>query len=447
MGDTAQAAEGDALPALVGPIPGPASVALVDLLARHESPGVTARRARAGEARGVGADPIVWERARGANVWDADGNRYVDLTGAFGVALIGHAHPAVVAAVTDQAGRLMHGMGDVYPNGPRIRLMARLAGLAPGELSQCILASSGAEAVEAALKTAALASGKPGVLAFWGSYHGLSYGALAATAYRAEFRAPFGAQLGGHVVHMPYGEHLELIERLLAGPATGGEQLGAIVVEPILGRGGEVVPPDAWLRGLRELADRFGLVLIFDEIYSGLGRTGRWWAGDHVGVIPDILCVGKALGGGMPVSACVARPNIMAAWGNSRGEAVHTSTFLGHPVNAAAALAALDVLEALDAPALARAMEARVRARFGARVRGRGAMLAVEVGHPGQAARVAGELLKRGFIVLPGGVANDVIGLTPPLTLTDAQLDAALDALAAALETVQGPAPSQAAPA
>lgn len=437
MVDTEQT-EGRALPFLQGPVPGPASVALVDVLARHESPGVTARRARAGEARGVGSDPIVWKAARGANVWDEDGNRFVDLTGAFGVALIGHRHPRVVAAVSAQAETLLHGMGDVFPNAPRIQLMQRLAALAPGDLSQCILTSGGAEAVEAALKTGALRSGRPGVLAFWGSYHGLSYGALAATAYRDDFRRPFAAQLGGHVRHMPYGERLDLLERLLAGPATGGESIGTILVEPILGRGGEVVPPDDWLRGLRELADRHGLTLVFDEIYSGLGRTGRWWAGDHSGVVPDVLCVGKALGGGMPISACVARPDVMAAWGQSQGEAIHTSTFLGHPVSSAAALAALEVLEAIDAPALARGFEAAARARFGPRIRGRGAMLGLETGHPGVAARVAGRLLKEGFIVLPGGVEGDIVGLTPPLVLTEAQRDAAFDALEAALEAEHG---------
>lgn len=426
--------QGAELPQLVAPVPGPESEALVDRLARHECPGITARRARANEARGLQRDPIVWARAVGANVWDADGNRYVDLTGAFGVALIGHAHPRVVAAVQDQAQTLLHGMGDVFPNGPRIALMARLAELAPGDLSQCLLASSGAEAVEAALKTAALHSGRPGVLAFWGSYHGLSYGTLAVTAYKDDFRRPFLAQLGGHVTHMPYGEDLDRLDRLLRGPATGGESIGAILVEPILGRGGQVVPPEGWLRGLRDLADRYGQTLIFDEIYTGLGRTGRWWAGDHVGVIPDILVTGKALAGGMPIGAAIARPDVMAAWGQSRGEAIHTSTFLGHPVTARAALATLEVMEELDIPGRAAAFEGRVRARFGDRVRGRGAMLGLEAGGPGAAAGAAGRLLTRGYIVLPGGVDGDILGLTPPLTLSAAQEAAAFDALDEALD-------------
>ena len=426
--------DGTLLPHLVAPVPGPASAGLVDILARHECPGITARRARASETRGLDADPIVWARARGANVWDADGNRFVDLTSGFGVALIGHAHPAVTHAVAEQADTLLHGMGDVFPNAPRIRLMERLAARAPGDLSQCLLGANGSDAVEAALKTAALHSGRPGVLAFWGSYHGLSYGALAATAYKDAFRQPFQGQLGGHVSHLPYGEDLDLIARFLAGPATGGESIGAILVEPILGRGGVVEAPHAWLRGLRELADKHGAALIFDEIFSGLGRAGSWWACDHAQVVPDILCVGKALGGGMPISACVARPDVMDAWRHDGLEAIHTSTFLGHPVTAAAALASLDVLEAMDAPTQALAIEARVRSRLGdERVRGRGAMLGVELSDAGTAGRLSGELLLAGFISLPCGVSGDVLGLTPPLVITDEQLDAALDVIATAL--------------
>ncbi len=422
---------GWALPALVTTIPGPESISRVDLLARHECPAITARRARQGEARGIGSDPIVWERAYGANVWDADGNRFVDLTGAFGVALIGHAHPEVTDAVRDQAGSLLHGMGDVFPNGPRIQLMADLAELAPPGLSSCILASSGSEAVEAGLKTARLASRKPGVLAFWGSYHGLSYGALAATAYKGDFRAPFAGQLGAHVTHMPYGCELSMLDQLFTGPATGGELIGTVIVEPILGRGGDVVPPKGWLAGLRALCDKHGLTLVFDEIYTGFGRTGDWWAGDHDGVVPDVLCIGKALAGGMPVGACLAKPETMAAWGSSQGEAIHTSTFLGHPVTAAAGSAAIRVMREMDLPARARRFEATTRARFEGvlPVRGRGAMLGLECGEPGLAARVMGRLLSRGFITLPGGVHGDILGLSPPLMLSDEQRDAAFDAI------------------
>ena len=451
MSDTSTGEAGAGLPELQTTVPGPRSISWVETLAQVECPGITARRARAGEARGVGRDPIVWERAVGANVWDADGNRYVDLTGAFGVALIGHGHPRVRAAIQAQSETLLHGMGDVYPNTARIALMAALAKIAPGAdgangpdgaggadpekaLTQCILASSGAEAVEIALKTAVLWSGRPGVLAFWGGYHGLSYGALAATAYKADFRRPFAAQLGSHVRHLPYGCDLALIDAFVAGPATGGESLGAILVEPIQGRGGEVVPPAGWLAGLRDIATRRGLALVCDEVYTGFGRTGTRWAADADGVVPDVVAIGKALGGGLPIGACLAAPHVMRAWGQSAGEAIHTSTFLGNPVTAAAALATLEVMAELDIPTRARAFEAAPRAFFeprGVRVRGRGAMLGLEVGTLGTsaAARLTGALLKRGYLVLPSGVHGDVLGLTPPVILTERQRAAAFEAI------------------
>ena len=439
MDETWTTSAGWALPEVVGTPPGPTGISWVDVLARHESPGITARRARQGESRGLSKDPIVWTRAAGANVWDADGNRYVDLTAGFGVATIGHTHPAVTRAICAQAGTLLHGMGDVFPNDRRIALMAALAGRATFggvALSQAILAGGGAEAVEAALKTATLAAGKPGVLAFWGGYHGLSYGALAATAYKADFRAPFAAQLGAHVRHLPYGCDPGLVDAFVAGPATGGEAIGAILVEPIQARGGEVVPPAGWLAALRAICDRRGLVLVFDEVYTGFGRTGRWWGSEHEGVVPDVMAVGKSLGGGLPIGAALARPEIMRAWGESKGEAIHTSTFLGNPVVAAAALATLEVMVAIDVPARARAFEAATRAYFeprGVGVRGRGGLLGLELGSPGAAARVMGRALRRGYLVLPSGVHGDVLGLTPPLMLSDAQRGAAFDAIAAAI--------------
>jgi 4-aminobutyrate aminotransferase/(S)-3-amino-2-methylpropionate transaminase len=439
--DAAVLEAGEGLPRLVTAVPGPASAARVDTLARVECPGITARRARAGVARGLGEDPIVWARARGANVWDDDGNRFVDLTAAFGVALIGHAHAAVRAAVAAQSEVLLHAMGDVFPNGPRIALMEKLAARTPEGLGKSILTTGGAEAVEAALKTATLlqaARGRPdrtGVLAFSGGYHGLSYGALAVTAYKGDFRRPFASQLNPQVRHLPFGCDPEMIEAFVGGVASGGESIGTILVEPIQGRGGEVVPPAGWLAALRAICDRHGLGLVFDEIYCGLGRTGAWWAGEHEGVRPDVMAVGKALGGGMPVGACVGTDEAMDAWGASRGEAIHTSTFLGHPVAAAAGCAALDAMVEMDIPGRARAFEADARAFFEARgfgVRGRGAMLGLELGSPGRAARAMGELLKAGIITLPSGVEGDILALTPPLCLTDAQREAAFEAIAAA---------------
>jgi len=393
-------------------------------------------------ARGLGEDPIVWSRARGSNVWDEDGNRFVDLTGAFGVALIGHGHEAIRRAIAVQSESLIHGMGDVFPNGPRIAVMKKLVALAPDGLTQCILTTGGAEAVEAALKTATLlqvARGLPertGILAFSGGYHGLSYGALAVTAYKGDFRKPFATQLNTQVRHLPFGCDPALIEDFVGGVASGGEMIGTVIVEPIQGRGGEVVAPPGWLAALRAICDRHQIGLIFDEIYSGLGRTGRWWAAEYDGITPDVMAVGKALGGGMPIGACIGTSEAMAAWGASKGEAIHTSTFLGHPVAAAAAIAALDVMEQMQIPRLALEFEAATRAYFeplGLTVRGRGAMLGLELGSPGCAARAMGDLMKEGFITLPSGISGDVLALTPPLCLTELQRAAAFAAIAIAV--------------
>jgi 4-aminobutyrate aminotransferase-like enzyme len=448
---------------LVSEIPGPRSQALVDVLARHECPAITARRARREAETGVDQDPIVWERALGAFVWDVDGNRYVDLTGAFAVGNIGHGHPEVVEAAQRQAGLLIHAMGDLYPAEPRIELCARLAQVAPGDLSIVILGQSGASAVEAALKTAVMATGKPGVIAFQGAYHGLEHGALAVTAYKRSFREPFKAQLNPHVTHLPHpGEDgplggteagvkasLAYLERLLTHPASGGEGIGALIVEPIQGRGGEVVAPPSWLRGVRALCDRLGVVLIFDEIYSGLGRTGRWFACEHAGVVPDVLCVGKALGGGFPISAAIGRPAIMEAWGSSKGEAIHTSTFLGNPLGCAMALAALRVIErdnlvqrCATLGAWMRSALESLRRRVGPTlgpVRGEGLMLGLPIrkldGRPDGARSLAlmERMRAKGYLVVPSGIYGEVLGFSPPLVIQRAQLEGALVALEACL--------------
>jgi 4-aminobutyrate aminotransferase/(S)-3-amino-2-methylpropionate transaminase len=285
--------------------------------------------------------PIFWERAAGSNVWDVDGNRFVDLGAGFGVASAGHAHPRVVAALCEQGERLLHGMGDVHPSSVKVELLERLAALFPGgAAARAVLGSSGSDAVEIALKTAQLATGRAGVIAFEGAYHGLSLGALDAT-HRREFREPFAARLPGATAFARFGD-FEDVARLVAASRV---PFGAVLVEPIQGRGGERIPPDGFLTALRALCDREGLLLIADEVYTGFGRTGRWFACDHESVVPDLLCVGKGLASGMPISACIGRAAVMDAWPPSRGEALHTQTFLGHPPGCAAALAAIAVIE------------------------------------------------------------------------------------------------------
>lgn len=419
------------LPQLHTDIPGPRSRARVDALARHECPAVTARRARRAAALGAADDdPIVWASAVGANVEDADGNRFIDLTSGFGVAFVGHRHPAVVRAATEQAGRLIHAMGDAFPDLARIRLLEALADATPGDLSVSLLGLSGADAVDAAVKTARLATGRDGVLTFDGAYHGLALGVLGLQRYKQSFSEPFAAWLPAAWRAAPWACDRETLRAALADGSVG-----LVLVEPIQGRGGVRVPPEGWLAMVAEESRRAGALLAFDEIQSGLGRTGAWWACEHDGVVPDLLCVGKSLAGGFPLSACVGTPEAMAAWGASQGEALHTQTFLGHPVGCAAASATLELIDDADLVGWARSKGARLREALeglGLPVRGRGLMLGVEL--PGRSLAVARALLRRGFLTLPAGMQAEVLALTPPVCVTDAQVDAFIGALGEILD-------------
>lgn len=474
---------GESAPAPTTEVPGPRSRELADRLARVESPNITKTPSNAATD-----GPIFWADARGANVRDVDGNVYVDLTAGFAVTAAGHANPRIARAIREQAARLPHALGDVYPAEIKVELLERLASLAPGDLGVSILASAGAEAVEAALKTAVMRTGRPGVVAFTGGYHGLTYGALAAT-HRAEFRDPFRAQLYGGVRFAPYpdayhweGEGdvgraaLAEVRRLLDEAEDGDSPVGAILVEPVQGRGGIVVPPPEFLHGLRRLCDGRRTVLIMDEVYTGVGRTGRWFACEHSGVEPDILVVGKALTGAVPLSAAMGTPEVMSAWPPSTGEAIHTSTFLGNPVACAAALAALDEIEERDLVGRAATLGERLGNRLeGWRerypvvddVRGLGLMWAVELadtagsrtaaadsadtaagsGTPAAgshtpatdlAAEIMRRSLRRGVILLTEGQPANILAFTPPLVITDAQLAAALDVIEELLADTAG---------
>lgn len=449
---------GDGLPRIGGDVPGPRSLALAARLAAVESPNITCISEHFA--------PIFWAEARGANVRDADGNVYIDLTAGFGVAAAGHAEPEVAAAIAAQAARLPHALGDVYPAAPKVELLERLARIAPGRLGVSILGSAGAEAVEAALKTAVMKTGRPGVLAFRGGYHGLTYGALAAT-WRGDFRTPFERQLMP-VRFAPYPDPyrwpepgatpaeaaagaLEAVRREVDA-AEGTEWLvGAIIVEPVQGRGGIVVPPDGFLAGLRDLCTERGVVLIFDEIYTGCGRTGRWFACEHAGVVPDVLTAGKALTGSLPLSAAIGTPEVMAAWPPSSGEAIHTSTFLGNPVACAAALAQLGRIEEADLPGRAARMGQKIANRFSewklqyeavGDARGLGLFQGVELVEDRQtrraatalAGRVVAAALRRGVVLLAEGPAANVLAFTPPLVVTERQLDHALGVVEEAIE-------------
>jgi acetylornithine/succinyldiaminopimelate/putrescine aminotransferase len=348
-----------------------------------------------------------------------DGNRYIDLTAAFGVSSVGHSNPRVVAALNKQAASLIHAMGDVHPNELKLQLARELCSLTFGRWNRgparVVFGNSGAEAVEIAFKTAAIHTKRPGVIAFTGAYHGLTYGALDATS-RDEFRKPFRHQLGHFTAHVPYGK-LPKVETI--------RHCGAVIVEPIQGRGGIIVPPDEFLPALRKFCDQHELVLIFDEIYTGFCRTGRWFACEHWGVVPDLVCLGKGMTGGFPLSACVGRAKVMDSWPESQGEAIHTSTFLGNPLGCAAALAAIAELKAKKLAERSRRLGARLQSQL--HLRGKGLMLGLPVKN---AVEVCEQLLRAGILALPEGERAEVLGITPPLTISGRQLDFCVDELA-----------------
>jgi 4-aminobutyrate aminotransferase/(S)-3-amino-2-methylpropionate transaminase len=273
----------------------------------------------------TGPGGIVYASALGANVTDVDGNRYVDLAAGFGAQLVGHRHPSVSRALALEAERLHQALGDVHPSDAKVSLVERLARLHPDPDARVILGQSGSDAVTAGLKTAALATGRPGVLAFAGAYHGLGYGPLAACGLRASYREPFSRQLNPFVRFAPYPSSAveldEALERSSEALCTG--EVGVVLVEPILGRGGIVVPPDGFLAKLSELAKTHGALLCADEIWTGLGRAGSMFRSLAMGVVPDLVCVGKGLGGGLPLSAVIGRGSVLEAWRRT-DEDVHT---------------------------------------------------------------------------------------------------------------------------
>jgi 4-aminobutyrate aminotransferase-like enzyme len=414
------------LPRIVVPPPGPRSLRLSRALRRYEVLGAAPRPG------------ILWREARGANVVDVDGNRYVDLTAGFGVAAVGHRHPQVVAAVAAQARLLVHGLADAQGHPLRLELARRLAALAPLPRPRVFFAVSGADAVEVALKTVLLATGRPRILAFDPAYHGLTLGALATTS-RPAFRAVAAPHLHDRIVRLPYGcPESEILAVLAAG------DVAAAIVEPIVGREGVRVPPAGWLGAVRRATAARGTLLVLDEIFTGFGRTGRLFAGPpELGASADLICCGKALAGGMPLAAVLGRAEVMAAWDDG-GEARHTATFVAHPLACAAACATLEILRrdrlVARASRLGRGIGRRLD-RWPERfpevvsIRGRGLLWGIELASAEAARRFVTRALGEGVLLLAGGPEGRVVQLVPPLAITERQLAAAL----AALERSAGP--------
>ena len=374
---------------------------------------------------------VVAVRGDGPWLWDADGRRYLDFGSGIAVTNTGHCHPKVVAAITAQAATLIHTSVVAHPTG-MIRLAERLAALVPYlDEAQVFFCNSGAEAVDGSLKLARKVTGKPGVIAFRRAFHGRTLAATSLTTAKGKYREGYEPLLGA-VTIAPYGD-LDALDELMALQAPAAN-LGAMIVEPVLGEGGYVVPPPGWLAGLRERCDEHGILLIFDEVQTGVGRTGRPFAAETLGVVPDVILFAKGIASGLPLGGIIAPRRLMDRWPTG----AHGSTFGGNPVSCAAALATLDVLDEEGCYERARRLGMRAVERLGAcaapvDVRGVGLMIGVELADKDSAEAVQARCLDDGLIVLLCGPGENVLRLIPPLTITDDELDHGLTTLLAAL--------------
>jgi 4-aminobutyrate aminotransferase len=378
------------------------------------------------------AYPIVPIRGEGLTVEDIDGNLFLDFAAGIAVTSTGHAHPQVVAAIKEQAADLIHFSASDFYLPIYAELCERMANLTPikGGRARTYLGNSGAEVVEASIKLARYATGRQNIVAFLGAFHGRTYGAVSLTASKARYHAQFGPLLPG-IYHAPYGtvEGLRWFDEVLFDKLVPANEVAAIIVEPIQGEGGYIVPEDGFMPGLREICDRHGILLIADEIQSGVGRTGAMWAVDQWDIKPDILLAAKGIASGMPIAAMVARADLLETWGIG----AHGSTYGGNPVACAAALATLDLIETgLVDNARARGDQAvaglrplqSAYPRLIRDVRGRGLMLGIEFDTADLAEEVQWACFQRGLLVLECG--KSCIRMSPALTVSADEMATAL---------------------
>ena len=436
-------------PLIVTAYPGPRARAIIERMRAVEG---------AGPRTGGEAPPLVVDSASGSTLVDPDGNRFIDLAGSFAAANVGHNHPAVVAAIREQAGGVSH-VSSASVSDARVGFEEALVEIAPTGLDRVLLGLSGSDANDTALKLARTLTGRRGVLAFSGGYFGRSSGVIGIngkSAMRAAAAVDAGAQFlpFPHPARWPLGpadeagpQALALVRHALEDPASGVGQVAAVIVEPVQGNAGVVIPPDGFVAGLRELCDRHGAVLIFDEIQSGFGRTGRAWAADHWSVVPDLMTVGKGIGGGMAVSAVVGREAFMRHW----RPGTHTSTFMGNAINLAAGRAAVGVfrderLAERSAVVGARLVD-RLRAALAdephvGEIRGLGLFVGIDIvsGHdsrepdPRRTAAIRAAAFERGVVVGVGGNADHVLKICPPLTIDERILDVAVEVTVEAIK-------------
>lgn len=364
--------------------------------------------------------PLTIVRGKGSLVWDSSGKEYIDFMTGIGVALVGHANDSVLKAINEQAAKLITCHGTFY-NDARAGFLERLLKVAPRGLGKALLTNSGTESVEAAIKLARRHSSKKGIIAMKGAFHGKTYGSLSAT-WNKKYRDPFGPLLEGFEF-VEYGDAQSLAHLI-------DEDTTAVLAEPIQGEGGIIVPPADYFRQVREICDRKGILLILDEIQTGLGRTGKMWASEHWGVVPDIMTVSKGLGGGIPIGAAVATDEVAASL--KGGE--HTSTFAGNPLSCAAGSAALDFITRNDLPSQAHRKGAMMKAglakiasshKLVKEVRGLGLMLAMQTRVDIHSQLLSAE--DKGVIFAYSG--RDTFRFLPALVIEESQISKGLEVL------------------
>ena len=429
-------------PVLVTPLPGPNAKDVIARDAQFLSPSYTR------------SYPLVAKSGRGAMVEDVDGNLFLDFAAGIAVVSTGHCHPRIVEAIQRQAAELIHISGTDFYLPIMVELAERLATIAPGkEPKKVYFGNSGTEAVEAAIKLARYHTRRDKIIAFHGCFHGRTLGALSLTASKAVQRKGFGALLSG-VFHMPYPnsyrgpwtESISFLENELFKRLVDPQEVAAIFIEPIQGEGGYVPAPAEFLLELQSICRKNGILLVADEVQSGMGRTGKWWAGDHAGLEPDILCVAKGIASGMPLSATITRASLMD-W----KPGAHASTFGGNPVCVAAALATMDLLETqyienarrVGEYLMGRMADWPARHRIVGDVRGKGLMIGVEIVRDRTTKERAGDFreaiidraFEKGLLLL--GAGENTIRIAPPLVIDEEQADFAARTLEECIREVE----------
>ena len=428
-----------AAPDLRMELPGPNAAAIIARDEKVTSPSLTRLY------------PLVVKRGRGLVIEDVDGNRFLDFNAGIAVVAAGHAHPDVSAAIHSQVDDVLHYCSSDFYIPAYADICEKLAAIAPMPDAKVFLANSGTEAVEAALKLARHHTGRPNVIAFLGAFHGRSLGSLSLTASKSRQRAGFGITVPGSY-HAPYWDPYDdpndsraltgadYIEQILFTKLTDANDVAAIFVEPLQGEGGYIVPPAGWLAKLRDLCDRHGILLVMDEVQSGIGRTGTMWACQHPdiageGVEPDIMTIGKGLASGLPLAGIVAKSSIMD-WEPGG----HGSTFGGNPVACAAAIATIDLVEnglaenaaKVGSHLLSALVELQAEQPLITQVRGRGLMIGIDLPDHDTAEDLQEALFRRGLLTLTCG--ERTMRLAPPLVVTIEQADVAVEILRGALQ-------------